>query len=100
MLTMEKSYDGDLLGSFPGNVWARTKHAKKACVDFWGNSKIIEVVPGNYPWPMKAQGATNDIKANLQLWATLVDRRALGNHLARQRYWDGSLIKRTYKSVG
>jgi len=29
---------GDLLESFPGSVWARTKHAGKTYGDLWGQS--------------------------------------------------------------
>ena len=41
---------GDLLESFPGNVWVRTKHAGKAWDDLWGQSTILEVVLDNCPW--------------------------------------------------
>jgi len=37
---------GDLLGSFSGSVWARTKHAGKTCGDLWGQSTILEAVIG------------------------------------------------------
>ena len=38
---------GDFLGSFLGSVSARTKHTEKARGNLWGQSMILEVVPGN-----------------------------------------------------
>jgi len=36
----------DLLGSLPGGMWVRTKHAEKA---LRGQSTILEPILGNYP---------------------------------------------------
>lgn len=31
---------GDLLRSFLGNIWVKTKYAEKTCVSMWGQSSI------------------------------------------------------------
>ena len=46
VLAGEQSWDGDLLGSFPGRVRARTKHVEKTCGDLWGQLTILEAVIG------------------------------------------------------
>ena len=35
---------GDLPGSFPVSVRARTKHAEKIRVDMWGESTMLKVI--------------------------------------------------------
>ena len=49
VLVGEQSWDGWHLGSFLGNMWARTKHDGKTCSDLWGQSTIIKAIPNNYP---------------------------------------------------
>ena len=47
---------GDLLGSFPDGMRARTKYIKKTCGDLWGQSTILETVPDNNLRPKERFG--------------------------------------------
>ena len=60
---------GDLLGSFPESLQARTKLAEKTRVGLWGQSVILKVFWGCYKWyqsrplPVRCGSATNQAEA-------------------------------------
>ena len=48
---------GDLLKSFPGGAWEKTKHAEKACGALSGQSTILKAIIGNCVRPRRGVGA-------------------------------------------
>ena len=74
---------GDLLGSFPGNMRVRTKHAEKIYGVSWRSLKPFSTTVRNQG---RGSGITDVIRADPRPCAVPMDRRVLGSHLTGKIY--------------